>query len=514
MSVRSTALLAVLAVALTLGGSAGAGTASQPPKKIDLTNPAAVDSYLTSIGVNPATVVRQVGLLNYAGPNCPGVGWNCTTSTQVVQVSTTGGQNKFDCSPGTGTSTGGETTMASANLCVSVQGGDDNKAQCKLKDTAEPTESQRCVIEQDGQRNLAIVDQSIQQRTGPTQNATQTADVTQYATDRNDSQIHQDVKQDTKVSGPQNQNVHQVATVYQQATGSENFSHVHQNQDLSESGAAALQNQNVAPLPQGVQDCDFEFKPGSNPNACASVTQVAGEFVAGQVTGSGGKNESHLHQNINESATTTTSSATQTQEKADTGIEAHIDQSNPPGVGTNHKVTHQDGRQRASGGSTQVQTIDPHCCGVGTTIGGSQNIDDFNQTAIQSASLGAAAEQRLGILGDTNHVQTSPGDAPVVGAPSAPGGVSDVCRISHDARNDEASTHFSISFDPCTGPHSVATECQSTAAVGEGAGFCTPPPTTGGDVLPLSSSPTLGNPIAPPDFGEPSDFPGPIFPGI
>ena len=83
MSSRFVALLALLAAALTLGGSAGAGTSGQLPKKIDLTNPAAVDAYLSSLGVDPSTVVRQVGLNNYAGPNCPGVGWNCTTSTKV-----------------------------------------------------------------------------------------------------------------------------------------------------------------------------------------------------------------------------------------------------------------------------------------------------------------------------------------------------------------------------------------------------------------------------------------------
>ena len=167
MSVRISAVLAVLAAALTLGGGAGAGT-TQPPKKIDLTNPAAVDSYLTSIGVNPATVVRQVGLNNYAGPNCPGIGWNCTTSTMVIQLSSAGGSKSFECT---------------ANPCVTVQGGPgQNKAQCRLKSTDTPTTSQRCVIQQNGTRNLAIVDESITQGAGFLQTATQTADVEQTAT--------------------------------------------------------------------------------------------------------------------------------------------------------------------------------------------------------------------------------------------------------------------------------------------------------------------------------------------
>lgn len=500
MRARTIAVAAVLTLGLVLGSAASAGS---QPKKIDLTDPAAVNSYLQSIGVDPATVVRQVGLLNYAGPSCPGVGWNCTTSTKVVQVSSAGGQNKFDCrgqeppNPGTNPAT---------STCVVLQSGPVNAAQCRLKDTREPAEEQHCTITQDGERNLAIVDQLIEQRTGPAQDATQTADVEQTATEKNQAQIRQDVKQSTKVDGTQDQNVHQVAIVNQAASGSDNFSHVHQNQDLSESGAAGIQNQNVGPLPTGVSDCDLEHKPDSDPNACASVSQSITDPA-------GGKNESHLHQNINERQTTTATLSTQTQENVDelNGIEAHVDQSNPAGVGRSLKITHQDARQRAEGGTTQVQTIDPNCCGVGTTLGGENNMDVFNQKAIQSASLGAAAEQRLGIVGDTNHVPTSSLFALRFATAAATS--TDTCRITHDARNNEDSTNFTVNFNPCVGLVVVTTQCESSGAVGEGEGFCTPPPGEG-DVTALSSSPTFGQAIAPPDFGEPSDFPGPVFTGI
>jgi hypothetical protein len=491
MSVRISAVLAVLAAALTLGGGAGAGTASQPPKKIDLTNPAAVDSYLTSIGVNPATVVRQVGLNNYAGPNCPGIGWNCTTSTTVVQLSLAGGSNKFECA---------------ANPCVSVQGGPgQNKAQCKLKNTDTPTASQRCVIQQDGTRNLAIVDESIIQNTGFVQTATQTADVEQTATEKNESQIRQDLKQATTTGTDQNQNGLQAAIVNQYASGSENFSHVHQNQDLSATGAATTQNQNtVPPSDPGTPPCVAEGK--TNPNVCANVSQTIG--------GNGGKNESHLHQNVSERERTTVSPSSQTQETVNNGVAAHIDQSNPAGVGTNQKTVHQDVRQRQEGGTNQFQTIDPRCCGVGTTSGGSSNTDNIDQTAIQSASSGAAAIQRLGIIGDTNHVPGG-GDFAAAAASSP----TDVCRFSHNARNNSDSSHESFKVDPCTGPIVVTTNCFSgpsditAAAPSSDAGDCEtvgpgPPPEI------TASSPTFGNPIDPPNFGEPSDFPGPIFPGI
>jgi len=504
MSPRIAALLVMLGAALTLVTGAGAG--SQPPK-INLKDPTAVNNYLQSIGVDPSTVVRQVGLNNYAGPNCPGIGWNCTTSTKVVQISSAGGQNKFKC---TGEEPENPATDRDTNTCVVMQGGPDNQAQCQMKDTGEPTEAQHCTINQDGDRNLAIVDQLIEQRKGPDQDATQTANLEQTATDKNQAQVHQDVKQSTKVdvSAPdaQDQNVHQVAIVDQSASGSENFSHVHQNQDLSESGAAGFQNQNVGPLPAGITDCDLAHKPGSNPNACAHVIQSITDPA-------GGKNESHVHQNIHEHQTTTATPSTQTQENVSglNGIEAHVEQSNPPDVGTNRKISHQDGRQRAEGGTTQVQTIDPNCCGVGTTFGGAANLDDVHATAMQSATLGSDAEQRLGILSDTNHLSTPP--EPLAWS-TADDASSDVCRFHHNASNNEASTNFTITFDPCTGPHSVSTECFSSEVV-EGEGFCTPPPSEcTNECVFFASSPTFGQPIAPPDFGEPSDFPGPIFPGI
>jgi hypothetical protein len=511
MSVRIAALLAVLAAALTLGGGAGAGTASQPPKKIDLTNPAAVNSYLTSIGINPATVVRQVGLNNYAGPasGCPGLGWNCTTSAKVVQLSSAGGSNKFQCSPGTGTSTGGETTNGT-DTCVSVQGGPgQNKAHCKLKSTDTPTASQRCVIEQQGTRNLAIVDQLIEQKAGFDQTATQTADVQQTADEKNEAQIHQDVNQDTKTGTVQNQNVLQSAIVNQYASGSENFSHVHQDQDLNASGAADEQNQNTAPPSDAaLVKCEPDEGKTTNPNACVNITQSIG--------GNGGKNDSHLHQNVSERQKTTASSSEQNQESSITGVTAHIDQTNPAGIGTNRKTAHQDVRQRQEGGTDQNQRIDPKCCGVGTTTGGANNTDNIDQTAIQSASSGAAANQFLSIIGDTNHV---PGFSPDFASAATSSASGDVCRFSHKASNNSDSSHESFTVNPCTGPIVVTTTCSSggesdiaAAAPSADAGDCEtigpgPPEIT-------ASSPTFGNPIDPPNFGEPSDFPGPIFPGI
>ncbi len=83
-------------IALTTGvavlvASAGAGAmqARAPVKRgIDLSTSAAIKRYLRSIGVTPRGVVIQRGPRNYAGPRCPGKGWNCTRSSRVVQIAT------------------------------------------------------------------------------------------------------------------------------------------------------------------------------------------------------------------------------------------------------------------------------------------------------------------------------------------------------------------------------------------------------------------------------------------
>jgi hypothetical protein len=95
MSLRITAALAMLAAGLVLVTGAGAGTRpAAPSKALDLSSLSKIKTYLRSIGVNPRSVVIQRAKRNYARPNCPGSGWNCTTSTRVLKV---GGQNTAEC---------------------------------------------------------------------------------------------------------------------------------------------------------------------------------------------------------------------------------------------------------------------------------------------------------------------------------------------------------------------------------------------------------------------------------
>jgi hypothetical protein len=502
MRKRISAIAALAAAAMTLA-TAGAGAGSATTSQIDLRDTAAVDSYLASIGIDPATVVRQTGLLNYAGPNCPGPGWNCTTSSRVVQLAQPGGTNVFESSSDSNPNNDCDVTMQDAM-------GGQNKVHCKMRSTMEPTASQTFTITQtNAKRNLAIVDFDIQQRNGPTQTATQEATVTQTASERNDVQIHETVKQSTSTGTSQKQEAQQAAIVDQTVTGSHNFAHVHQNQDQRESGSATLQEQNTGLIVDPVADCNL-FYGKSDPNACASITQEVDDS-------DGGKNETHLHQNVNQVESTKALNADQEQGAPLTqnGVEGLIDQENPDNVGSSNKHAYQDHRQRQSGpnGVThQRQDIDPNCCGGGTTRGGARNIDDFNQTAIQSASEGEDADQSLFIRGDTRH------ESGLSLLSNGPSSNTDRCTITHKAANNLDSTHGTIRQEPCV-LLVVVTDCENFYDYeGESEG-CTGPTDVGDFSLSslsivFPSTATLGLPIEAPNFGEPPSFLGPLFTGI
>ena len=88
----SVLVTAMVTAAMTLVGGTGAGASGT----IDLTTKTGINNYLTSIDVDPASAVWQQSLLNYAGPSCPGVGWNCVgTKAPVVQLALPGGTNLF-----------------------------------------------------------------------------------------------------------------------------------------------------------------------------------------------------------------------------------------------------------------------------------------------------------------------------------------------------------------------------------------------------------------------------------
>jgi hypothetical protein len=502
MSLKITALLAVLAAALTLGGSAGAGT--QPPK-INLTDVSAVDSYLRSIGVDPAKFVKQAGLLNYAGPNCPGLGWNCTTATSVVQIAQAGGSNDVDCTgkPADTTTVTPDDPETDEQTCIIVQTAPakgENHAKCQEK-SDQAIAMQQCTIIQDnvGGGNHADINQENNTNAGDgtgtlEQDAQQFAHVMQDSEGGdNHSDIHQSVNQSLTAGDTQTQEGHQVAFVEQSVTGSSNFSHVHQSQDQSESGGAGTQSQNTGVAPTiTVGTMQFNFDCGDDkvaePNQCANVFQDGTGAIA-----AGANNESHLHQAIGERQTstfgTTTTPATQTQGRPDGGQEGDVHQQNPEGFGLNHDVAHQDLGQRQSsttGNAYQNQLTDPGCCGVGTQLGGAKNREDINQATTQSSSEDGF--QQASLFGQVHQVN-DPDNS---------------CRIDQHGRNNSDAGHFSADGEgvECANLF-LTTECTSTS---EG-GSCGPPICVECEFLSFPTTATFGRDIAMPDYNaEPADY--------
>jgi hypothetical protein len=115
------------------------------------------------LAVETKDPVTQVGPRNYAGPECPGEHWNCTTARNVVQIATSGGKNRFDC-------TSFAKNAPSDNPCVAVQTADEgglNRARCaqatKETDQKPQEEEQTCSITQTNTtgNNVAIARQFV-----------------------------------------------------------------------------------------------------------------------------------------------------------------------------------------------------------------------------------------------------------------------------------------------------------------------------------------------------------------
>jgi hypothetical protein len=497
MKATISAAVGVLAALLLVTGAAGGRT---PAKQLDLSSPAAVDTYLRSIGVDPATVVKQVGLQNYAGPTCPGLGWNCTTSTRVVQLSHENGggedegENEFQCKPA---SAQGSLTDPDTNTCVVVQMGRNNHAKCEEDDSAEPLSQETCDVTQTGRQNNVEIIQRITQTAGPMQTAEQIARVTQRAIERNVSQIHQFVTQRTSTGLMQTQDGFQEADVDQAVSGSENYSHVHQAQDQSESGSATTQNQNTTGNP--AFNCGNE-KPG-NPNQCVNVFQDA--------TPAGGSNASHLHQRLGERQTSTALAPSQTQGRADGGQEGNVHQENPTGVGKNVNFPDQDLRQLQSspgGVASQTQVTDPGCCGAGTQIGGADTRELIRQNVTQSADE-STASQLSSFLGQSHQFDTAP-EPELTASTASTTTPAHSCKIVQTGQNNVDGETFTASGDsqPECAALVLASQC-STAA-----GCNSPPPPPPCDpycveVLASPLTPTNGLAIAMPDYvAEPATY--------
>jgi hypothetical protein len=193
-SKRVLSLVGAIAAAIALVSASGAASgAPSAGRQVNVSTKAAVLKYLRSIHVNPKGIVIQRGSRNYAGPHCPGRGWNCTTSRRVIQI--------------------GTHASARAGRSFLTAGPSTNVATC-LRVTGS---SQSCVIVQTGGNNVsnkAIVSQLIGQA-GQLLNGAQNAQVTQTSTNgSNTVQLDQVIGQ---------LSVTLAKTVNQSQTTSQNF---------------------------------------------------------------------------------------------------------------------------------------------------------------------------------------------------------------------------------------------------------------------------------------------------
>jgi hypothetical protein len=159
--------------------SAGKGQASSAAarrsallKTANLRTRAGAMKYLRAIGLKARHVVIQRGSQNYAGANCPGTGWKCTsTAYPVIQIASAGGGNTFQCA-----------TASCAVVQVADASSKPNSGTC-IKTSGL---GQSCSISQTGGGpNKAVVYENTGKSTGLTQTASSTASITQLATGAN-----------------------------------------------------------------------------------------------------------------------------------------------------------------------------------------------------------------------------------------------------------------------------------------------------------------------------------------
>jgi hypothetical protein len=266
-------------------------TLSRPgfPRAGKLSTQRAINRYLRSIGIsNPRSVVVQRGRWNYAGPNCPGKRWNCTTARRVIQIaparSTTtapalarsllasnGGQNKFECKPEEAQVEPPEELPEGTVACVIVQvapAGPKVNQQARCTIHIRESGKEFCSITQEnntGGHNMAHVDLNIDDNDDPEQLGDQEVEVNQQTRGDGKNELHVDetIKLSTRDGSNQDQEGYQSALLTQSvlplpvtdgpdlpATGN-NLAHVRQSQNFDatvEKAAASTQTQNTDPV--------------------------------------------------------------------------------------------------------------------------------------------------------------------------------------------------------------------------------------------------------------------------
>jgi hypothetical protein len=334
-------------------------------KAANLRTRAGAARYLRSIGLNASHLVIQRGIRNYAGANCPGKGWSCTsTAHPVVQIASAGGSNTFQCATAS-CAVVQATTAAPASPKPAT-----NKATC-VKTTG-PT--QDCVINQTSPtaNNVAIVVETSK-TSGLTQTGTYTAEVTQHGTgpsNTNTACVLQNINVDGSTTAKKGAsvnvalNVHQSVTISQDSVGGSNTVQAAMlSDDCGAANSALTQSQTLTSGATGSGSIT------QNENAAGSDANVKLDIAQNSTSG------------VNTSAFTQTNALTaiantplgpvsQTQSTTTGGIQASVNQSS-------------QGLSTASATQTETQCEDAAASGLTACSTSAQDPPSYSPTQVQ-----------------------------------------------------------------------------------------------------------------------------------
>ena len=241
-------VLAALASAAVLTSSAGA--VSQGSAGVNVSTRAGVVQYLASLGVSARGVVIQRGAHNYAGTNCPGKGWTCTTAKRVAPDRERRATATTASSAHGGTSSG----PGQCQIFQFGSGGASNNARCVEQSGDARSTDQNCSITQNSSTgsNNAQIQQQVDTNDGSTQFAHQYGGVRQNSSSgRNngaDRPGSEPVVEEDQRERLQQQNGHQEASVDQSSDTGDNNTQINQSLALqadAKNGTTINQLQNT-----------------------------------------------------------------------------------------------------------------------------------------------------------------------------------------------------------------------------------------------------------------------------
>ncbi len=406
------ALLGALVVLVSTPSSAIAMT---PYPSINLSTRTAVVHYLKSIHIDPQGVVIQRGVRNYAGANCPGKRWHCTTTAHpVVQVAAAGGRNVFGCA------TAKCTVVQAAPQALSGT----NTAVC-VKTVGD---TQSCTINQTSAtaNNKAVVYQSSSKSGGSTQNLNSTASITQKATgasNSNEACVYQAMSLDGSRTTPA-ANVALTQTAYQTLTIKQDSANGGNSAAESATSLGACTSGSITQTQTLSSTITGSGSITQNQNATNGGANMTIDIEQNQSPGflgtASGANSANFEQDSRLTAVANSPAGpiNQTQSSVAGGILGTVNQdSRDPStaVTTQNEIQCEDA---AMSGLTSCDTVDPDASeapasltqtqfgpvrkGVGTATQTGNAADTFaiNQSSTQDDDQGAGSNQTNVVQGD------------------------------------------------------------------------------------------------------------------